>query len=104
LDEFSIDPSQLIGIVPLNGSSLTKRKRTYPISPTLLNVHNDADNWNNPLIYNLPFAQYSSNTSRKPRLKATLKSPLMKVRHKFRFVLMFEDDTETDWELEIPIN
>ncbi|CAG8628779.1 10035_t:CDS:2 [Dentiscutata heterogama] len=106
LDEFSIDPAQLIGIVPLNGSSLTKRKRTYPISPTLLTVHNDADNWNNPLIYNLPFAQYSSssNTSRKPRLKATLKSPLMKVRHKFRFVLMFEDDTENDWELEIPIN
>ncbi|CAG8533921.1 533_t:CDS:2 [Gigaspora rosea] len=104
LDEYSIDPDQLIGIVPLNGSSLTKRKRTYPINPTTLSVNNDADNWNNQLIYNLPFAQYSSGTSRKPRLKSTLKSPLMKVRHKFRFVLMFEDNTEGDMELEIPIN
>ncbi|CAG8637720.1 3381_t:CDS:2, partial [Gigaspora margarita] len=104
LDEYSIDPDQLIGIVPLNGSSLTKRKRTYPINPTMLNVNNDADNWNNQLIFNLPFAQYSSGISRKPRLKATLKSPLMKVRHKFRFVLMFEDNNEVDMELEIPIN
>ncbi|CAG8810008.1 11291_t:CDS:2, partial [Racocetra fulgida] len=54
MDEFSVDPAHLVSIVPLNGSPLTKRKRTYPIAPTTLNVSNETDNWNNPLIYNLP--------------------------------------------------
>ncbi|CAG8745349.1 35501_t:CDS:2 [Racocetra persica] len=103
MDEFSVDPANLVSIVPLNGSPLTKRKRTYPIAPTTLNVSNEVDNWNNALIYNLPFAQYSRGT-RKSRLKATLKSPLMKVRHKFRFVLMFEDENENDLELVFPIS
>ncbi|CAG8609409.1 8427_t:CDS:2 [Racocetra fulgida] len=90
--------SDQVSIVPLNGLPLKKRKRIYPIAPTTFNVSNEVDNWNNALIYDLPFAQYSQAT-RKSRLKATLKSPLMKVRHKFRFVLMFEDENENDLEL-----
>ncbi|CAG8740236.1 22954_t:CDS:2 [Racocetra persica] len=103
MDEFSVDPAHLVSIVPLSGSPLTKRKRTYPIAPTTLSVSNEVDNWNNALIYNLPFAQYSQVT-RKSQLKATLKSPLMKVGHKFRFVLMFEDENENDLELVCPIS
>ncbi|CAG8774794.1 5690_t:CDS:2, partial [Ambispora leptoticha] len=69
--------AHLVSIVPLNGLPLKKRKRIYPIAPTTFNVSNEVDNWNNALIYDLPFAQYSQAT-RKSRLKATLKSPLMK--------------------------
>ncbi|CAG8525273.1 17006_t:CDS:2 [Acaulospora morrowiae] len=106
LSDFAIDGAQLVGSVQLSGSSSTKRKRSHPIKPTTLIISYDTDTWNNPLTYNLPFAQYNSqsqNQARRSRLKATVKSPLMKVRHKLKLVMTFDDESEKQLEIGFPI-
>ncbi|CAG8533259.1 163_t:CDS:2 [Diversispora eburnea] len=115
LAEFSIDSTQLLGNVQLSGSSSTKRKRSHPIKSTILNIPHDDDTWNNPLIYNLPFSQYKhnnnrnssnsnlANLNRKNHLKSTIKSPLMKVRHKLKLVINFENESEKRLELGFPV-
>ncbi|CAG8634806.1 15739_t:CDS:2 [Cetraspora pellucida] len=104
---YDIDNTQPVGNVQLNGSVPTKRKRSSQIKPTALTIFSDVDNWNNPLTYNLPFVQYSRTaTSGKAcasKLKATIDSPLIRVRHKLRLSMTFRDETEKDLELGFPI-
>ncbi|CAB4441207.1 unnamed protein product [Rhizophagus irregularis] len=63
--------------------------------------------WENPLTYNLPFEQYSTrninNPIKKTKLKATIKSPLMRVRHKLKITMTFEALEEKTLELGFPI-
>ncbi|CAG8465468.1 5074_t:CDS:2 [Funneliformis caledonium] len=92
--EFSIDPNQLIGNVQLSSSSMAKRKRSHPIHPTSLNISYDEDTWDNPLTYNLPIEQHNS---------PTIKSPLMRVRHKLKITMSFESRAEKTLELGFPI-
>ncbi|CAG8585187.1 5898_t:CDS:2 [Acaulospora colombiana] len=106
LVDFAIDSTQPVGSVQLSGSSSTKRKRTHPIKPTTLNIIYDNDTWNNPLTYNLPFAQYANHgqsQSHRSRLKSTIKSPLMKVRHKLKLTMTFENEFEKKLEIGFPI-
>ncbi|GBC07997.1 hypothetical protein RclHR1_07840010 [Rhizophagus clarus] len=105
--EYSIENAQLIGNVQLNNNTAAKRKRSHPIKPTSLKVIYDQDTWENPLTYNLPFEQYSSrnnnNPIKKTKLKATIKSPLMRVRHKLKITMTFEALEEKTLELGFPI-
>ncbi|CAG8575021.1 1829_t:CDS:2 [Funneliformis mosseae] len=108
LQEFSIDPNQLIGNVQLSSSSMAKRKRSHPIHPTSLNISYDEDTWDNPLTYNLPIEQHNSrhnnnNDAKRSKLKATIKSPLMRVRHKLKITMSFESRAEKTLELGFPI-
>ncbi|CAG8570590.1 8302_t:CDS:2 [Gigaspora margarita] len=104
---YEMDNSQFVGNVQLNGSTPTKRKRSSQIKPTVLSISRDDDTWNNPLTYNLPFVQYSRNatsdTARASKLKATIDSPLIRVRHKLRLSMIFKDESEKDLELGFPI-
>ncbi|RIA93214.1 hypothetical protein C1645_819634 [Glomus cerebriforme] len=105
--EYSIENAQLIGNVQLNNSSVAKRKRSHPIKPTSLKVSYDQDTWDNPLTYNLPFEQYNNNNNtsniKKTKLKATITSPLMRVRHKLKITMTFESLGEKNLELGFPI-
>ncbi|CAB4463508.1 unnamed protein product [Rhizophagus irregularis] len=105
--EFSIENAQLIGNVQLNNNTSAKRKRSHPIKPTSLKIIYDQDTWENPLTYNLPFEQYSTrninNPIKKTKLKATIKSPLMRVRHKLKITMTFEALEEKTLELGFPI-
>ncbi|CAG8544868.1 5058_t:CDS:2 [Ambispora gerdemannii] len=89
LQEFGIDETQLVGNVQLNDASNTKRKRSHLIKPTSLSISNEGDAWNNPLTYNLPFA--------------TVKSPLMRVRHRLRIIISFEDESQKRLDLQFPL-
>ncbi|CAG8633624.1 5101_t:CDS:2, partial [Racocetra fulgida] len=104
---YGIDSTQFVGNVQLNGSVPSKRKRTSQIKPTALAIFSNDDNWNNPLTYNLPFVQYSrtatSGKARASKLKATIDSPLIRVRHKLRLSMTFRDENEKDLELGFPI-
>ncbi|CAI2174913.1 15185_t:CDS:2 [Funneliformis geosporum] len=108
LQEFSIEPNQLVGNVQLSSSSMAKRKRSHPIHPTSLNISYDEDTWDNPLTYNLPFVQHSSRhnnkvNAKRTNLKATIKSPLMRVRHKLKITMSFESRAEKTLEIGFPI-
>ncbi|CAG8553149.1 4170_t:CDS:2 [Paraglomus brasilianum] len=108
IQEYAIEGARLIGNVQLSGSSGTKRKRSHPIKPTSLTVSHLEDCWNNPLTYNLPFERYNSarivgGVTRKTRLKPTITSPLVCVRHKLKIIMSFEDGRERDLELGFPL-
>ncbi|CAG8627112.1 20022_t:CDS:2 [Dentiscutata erythropus] len=104
---YDMDSTQFVGNVQLSASTPTKRKRSSQIKPTVLSISRDDDTWNNPLTYNLPFVQYSrtatSGTTRASKIKATIDSPLIRVRHKLRLSMIFRDETEKDLELGFPI-
>ncbi|CAG8646904.1 2891_t:CDS:2, partial [Racocetra persica] len=104
---YDIDSTQFVGNVQLNGSVPSKRKRSSQIKPTALAIFSNDDNWNNPLTYNLPFVQYSrtatSGRARASKLKSTIDSPLIRVRHKLRLSMTFRDENEKDLELGFPI-
>ncbi|KAG9294862.1 hypothetical protein G9A89_008554 [Geosiphon pyriformis] len=103
LQEFGIDASHIDATVQLNRSSPpTKKKRTHPIKPTSLTISRDEDAWNNPLTYNLPFVQ-GRNGTEKNRLRSTIKSPLISVRHRLQIIMSFEDETEKKLDLPFPL-
>ncbi|CAG8477775.1 4617_t:CDS:2 [Paraglomus occultum] len=108
IQEYAIEGARLIGNVQLSGSSGIKRKRSHPIKPTSLTISHHEDCWNNPLTYNLPFERYNSarivgGVTRKTRLKPTITSPLVSVRHKLKITMSFEDGRERDLELGFPL-